>query len=35
MIALELLVLPTVSMLAVLVVGVAVLLRLPPKRGLE
>lgn len=33
MIALELLVLPTVSMLAVLAVGVAVILRLRPRRG--
>lgn len=33
MIALELLVLPTLSMLAVLAVGVAVLLRLRPQRG--
>lgn len=33
MIALELLVLPTLSMVAVLAVGVAVLLRLRPQRG--
>lgn len=33
MIALELLVLPTLSMVAILAVGVAVILRLRPQRG--
>lgn len=33
MIALELLLLPTLSMVAVLAVGVAVILRLRPQRG--